>query len=133
MQVPDMTLDLSKAQAATRQVEAAIDALERGDFDLAVTLAGAAEGMFKREGPHLFKYLREHPRARELNEAKEWVPHLNETLSWLKHPGDQNPMQIGRATAVEMVTRAASKLETWTPRIEEFKAWLIANVDEVYK
>ena len=112
MQVPKGVLTLTKADGATRQVDAAIDALVRGDFDIAVTLAGAAEGMFQRDGPHLFKYLRDHPKVRNLNEAKEWVPHLNQTLHWLKHSDNQAPMLIGRAAAVEMIARAASKLET---------------------
>jgi hypothetical protein len=30
------------------------DALERGDFDVALTLAGAAQGMIKRDGHHMF-------------------------------------------------------------------------------
>jgi hypothetical protein len=132
MQIPKGMLTLTKAEAATRQVEAAIAALCVGHFDLAVTLAGAAEGMFDRSGPHLFKYLREHPKARDLNEAKQWVPHLNRTRDWLKHSGDPEPMQIGRAAAVEMITRAASKLETWTPPIEEFRTWLLADLDEAF-
>jgi hypothetical protein len=40
-----------KGWGASRQVEEAIKALEQGDFDIAVTLAGAAaEGMLKRSG-----------------------------------------------------------------------------------
>src|SRR5260221_3875305 len=43
-------LTISKAEGASRQVEEAIKALERGDFDIAITLAGAAEGMLERSG-----------------------------------------------------------------------------------
>jgi hypothetical protein len=30
-----------------------------------------------------------------------------------------------------MITRAASKLETWTPKIEEFRSWMVANYDRI--
>jgi hypothetical protein len=63
MHVPAGPLNLSLAEAATRQTKAAIAALERGMFDVAMTLAGAAEGMIKRDGPHMFQGLRAHPRA----------------------------------------------------------------------
>jgi hypothetical protein len=55
MEAPDRPLNLTKVEAAIRQVEAAIEALERGDFDVAITLAGAAEDMIDRPGS-LFAY-----------------------------------------------------------------------------
>jgi hypothetical protein len=42
--VPDRVLTITKTGGASRQVEEAIKALRRGDFDVAVTLAGAAVG-----------------------------------------------------------------------------------------
>ena len=38
-------LTLTKEEAATRQTNAAIEAFARGDFDIAITLAGAAEDL----------------------------------------------------------------------------------------
>ena len=64
MQVPDGPLTLSKTQAATRQVEAAIEAIERCASTL--PLPGAAEGMLDRPGHHLFDYLLNHPKVRHL-------------------------------------------------------------------
>jgi hypothetical protein len=58
--VPGRCLNLTKAQAASRQVDAAIDALDRGDFDVAVTLASAAEDMIDREGLTLLAFLMSH-------------------------------------------------------------------------
>jgi hypothetical protein len=55
MQIPDRSLVLSKAESATRQIEAAIEALLHGRFDVAITLAGAAEDWGDREGS-LFEY-----------------------------------------------------------------------------
>jgi hypothetical protein len=43
--LPADPIKLTLTEGASRQVDAAIDALERGDFAVAVTLAGAAEGM----------------------------------------------------------------------------------------
>jgi hypothetical protein len=45
------SLFLTLQKAATRQVDAAIDALQAGDYDVALTLAGAAEGMIARTAP----------------------------------------------------------------------------------
>jgi hypothetical protein len=30
-----------------------------------------------------------------------------------------------------MIARAASKLENWPPQVEEFKDWLINNLDDL--
>jgi uncharacterized protein (UPF0210 family) len=63
LHVKACTLKISKAEGASRQVEKAIKALERGDFDIAVTLAGAAEGMLKRSGHHLWSFMLQSPKA----------------------------------------------------------------------
>jgi hypothetical protein len=73
MDVPDRPQKVTKAEAATRQVEAAIAALVLSDFDIAVTLAGAAEGMIERSGPHLFKFLLDHPKAEGVDKKKAWI------------------------------------------------------------
>jgi hypothetical protein len=45
--VTGKVLMISKIEGARRQVDEAMKALERGDFDIAITLAGAAEGMLE--------------------------------------------------------------------------------------
>ena len=132
MEVPDRSLTLTKTQAATRQVEAAIDALERGDFDVAVTLAGAAEDMIDREGLTLLSFIMNHPKVAHL-QAKEWRRHLNQTRDWLKHSGPPDKVVIGLPAAAEMIARAATKLEAsdWTPRIDAFRLWYISNIDDI--
>jgi hypothetical protein len=72
MKIPIGSLDLTLAEAATRPTGAAIDALERGDYDIALTLAGAAEGMIKREGNHMFAGLRDSPKARARFSKEQW-------------------------------------------------------------
>jgi hypothetical protein len=127
--LPADPIKLTLTEGANRQVEAAIDALECGDFDVALTLAGAAEGMLKRDGFHLFVGLRDNPRAKErFDERRGWIALLNRERDWLKHGGDDE-MQIECFDAAMMVARAASKLEAWTPKIEAFRAWFLANLD----
>jgi hypothetical protein len=118
---------LSREEAASRQIEAAIDALESDDFDIALTLAGAAEGMIVRERRHMFAWLRDHPGAAE-RFTKDWVSVLNLERDWLKHGGQQNT-KIECASAAFMIARAMSKLEMWTPKMDAFKAWLLSNLD----
>jgi hypothetical protein len=130
MHVPAGSLNLSLNDAATRQTNAAIAALERGMFDIAMTLAGAAEGMIKRDGVHMFQGLRAHPRALERFSEKEWISILNMERDWLKHGGDAE-MAIDRAAASFMIARAMSKLEQWTPQMDEFKIWFLANLDDL--
>jgi hypothetical protein len=125
-------LRLTRAQAATRQIEAAIAALEAGHYDLAITLAGAAEGMFKRRGRYLFRFLTKHEKLAAF-ERRTLIDHLNRELVWLKHEKRPNVLNIRRSVAASMITRAASKLKNWTPGIERFRAWLIENVDDVYR
>ncbi len=121
---------LTLHKAATRQVDAAIDALQAGDFDVALTLAGAEEGMIERTGHHMFGWLRQHPRALERFDKKEWISILNTERDWLKH-GGQPSMEISCVEAAFMIARAASKLENWTPKMVAFKIWLLANIDNI--
>jgi hypothetical protein len=127
---PDSTLTLTKIEGATRQTEAAIEAFVRGDFDIAITLAGAAEGMLERDGPHMFAFLRDSPRVQGVKKT-DWISTLNSELYWLKHPSGPETLQLERGHAAIMIARAASKLEKWTPRMEEFKVWLLKNVDSL--
>jgi hypothetical protein len=123
-------LSLTLHKAASRQVDAAIDALQAGDYDVALTLAGAAEGMIERTGHHMFGWLKQHPRALERFDKKEWISILNTERDWLKH-GGQPTMQISCADAAFMIARSASKLEDWTPKMVAFKIWLLTNVDNI--
>jgi hypothetical protein len=130
MQVPAGSQRLSLTEAATRQTNAAIAALEQGMFDVAMTLAGAAEGMIKRDGPHMFQGLRAHPRALKRFSQKEWISMLNMERDWLKHGGAAE-MTIDRASAAFTIARAMSKLDLWSTAMDEFKVWFLANLDDL--
>jgi hypothetical protein len=131
--LPTGPLKLTLTAAASRQAEAAINAFERGKFEIAVTLAGAAEGMIQRDGYHLFAGLRDNPRAKErFEKQKDWINVLNREFYWLKHGGD-DAMEIACFDAAMMIARALSKLDAkdWTPRMEEFRGWFLKNLDLV--
>jgi hypothetical protein len=132
MRISEPKLRLTKARAATRQIEAAIAALYMGHYDLAITLAGAAEGMFTRKGQYLFRYLTEHNTLAAFK-RRTVIDHLNRELVWLKHDKRPNVLNIRRSVAVSMITRAASKLKNWTPTMWQFRTWLIENLDDLYR
>jgi hypothetical protein len=127
--VPAKPLVLTKEQGATRQTLAAIEAFFRGDFDVAITLAGAAEGMIERDGPHLRKFMLEHPSVAEFPRKKVNAT-INAERDWLKHGGPE-PVQIQRAAAAFMIVRAASKLDDWPPLIDEFRDWVLENLESL--
>jgi hypothetical protein len=61
------------------------------------------------------------------------IDHLNRELVWLKHDKTQKVITIRQSVAVSMITRAASKLRNWTPAIWRFRAWLVENLDDIYR
>ena len=93
---------------------------------------GRSEDMFTRKCRYLFRFLAEHEKLAAF-ERKTVIKHLNRELVWLKHDKRPNVLYIRRSVAVSMITRAASKLRNWTPPIEQFRAWLVANVDDIYR
>ncbi|MFC7698290.1 hypothetical protein ACFQX9_16430 [Bradyrhizobium sp. GCM10028915] len=69
-----LPLTLTIEEAMCRQADAAIDAFLRGHFDVALTLAGAAEGVIERTGLHMFGELRSAPKALERFATKSGSP-----------------------------------------------------------
>ena len=130
MNPPETSLKITKVEGATRQAEAAIEAFIRGEFDIAITLAGASEGML--ESSTAFPFFRDTPMAQGV-EKKEWISALNAERDWLKHASGPESLQLEPWHAAVMIMRAASKLEKWTPRMEEFKEWLYKNADKILK
>jgi hypothetical protein len=94
----------------------------RGDFDIATTLASAAEGMLQRDGLHLFSFLRAAQSVQEVV-RKEWITVLDQERDWLKHcnPNDAPTLSLTNFEAGKMIAKAASKLDKWTPPMDDFK------------
>jgi hypothetical protein len=131
MDVPATKQKLSKAEGATTQVESAIDALVNGNFAAAITLAGAAEGMLEGDGKEMFRVLVKAPDVAKVDE-KKWIATLNGERDWLKHVTKEDPrttLEISNLDAGFMIARAASKLDKWTPKIDEFKVWFLKAIE----
>ena len=128
MIVPKNSVTITKQEGAQRQIDGAICALVRGEFEIAVTLAGAAEGMLDRDGPHLFSRLRDAPLPRSKMDERQWTALLNLERDWLKHSREPATLTIVYRDAAFMIARAATKLENWTPLMEEFKIWLLGDI-----
>lgn len=127
-----MKITFTKKQAAFRQIEAAIDALLEDKFDIAITLAGAAEGMAP-EGPNsIFRTLVDAEKRPEHLTKKEWISIINWSRDWLKHPteelGDTHDFNVDEAA--HMILRALQRWEPWSPKMQEFKDWYMGRIDQ---
>lgn len=103
---------VTKKEAARRQITAAIEHYEKGEYECAITLAGAGEGQLtaKDDDEHLFNVLKVH-KPPEVNSEKDWIDWLNAARDWLKHPtprwGDE--WEIDGFSAATMILRAITK------------------------
>jgi hypothetical protein len=125
---PDKSFVLTKAEASRRHIEAAIKAFEEGRFDVAITLAGAAEGMApETTAQTLYSFARDHPGlAAQGNAKKEWFEQLNVERNWLKHAGPNHApaMEFDRSSAAYMLIRAIDKAQvTFGFQGEDIEFW----------
>jgi hypothetical protein len=109
---------VTKKEAALRQITAAIEHYNRGEYECAITLAGAAEGQLtvKEDDNHVFKQLKEFVPP-EFKSEKEWVNWLNAARDWLKHetPQWEDEWVISGYSAGTMILRAITKFN-WAYR-----------------
>jgi hypothetical protein len=114
---------VTKVDAAFNQIIAAIDMLRIGRYECAITLAGAAEGMFPKTEQSIHSQLMMAPVHDELRST--FYATLNQTQrnrfwnaerDWLKHCNVEHPpeLTIARLDAEGMIARALTKL---SPRI----------------
>jgi len=120
---------VTKKQAAITQIHAAIAHLYAKEYECAITLACAAEGVVGDAEPEHLRKLILAKRPDGLT-GKEWNAYLNETRDWLKHPtenlGDER--EIEEFEAVIMLIRAVTKYAAryygeYTHEMEEFTVW----------
>lgn len=83
------TETVTKKEAARKQITAAIEHYNNGEYECAITLAGAAEGQLISQDSdgHLFNRLKEFVPAEF--KSKEWMDRLNAARDWLKHKTPQ--------------------------------------------
>jgi hypothetical protein len=109
---------MTKKEAALRQITAAIQHFEDGEYECAITLAGAAEGQLVPEkgSRHLFSELQTRVPP-EFKDEREWVTWLNTPRDWLKHQtadlGDE--WNFEQYDAAIMILRSITKFQ-WTYR-----------------
>jgi hypothetical protein len=120
--------------ASMRQIHAAIDHLHRGDFECAITLAAAGEGMLPAiDNPDSFlreKALIPMP-ASSYAEAR-----VNEVIDWLAHgiSGDGTRIELIQISELEMIAaifRAISRFEPVygvTPQMRQFAKCAISTL-----
>lgn len=93
-------IETSKQLSALRQIEAAIVHFHNAEFECAMTLAAAAEGLLPTtDKPHIFAMLRK--KAADLD--------LNLFINWLKHPTGPDKGTISEFEVVITIFRAISK------------------------
>jgi hypothetical protein len=112
----------TKQIAAYRQLVAAIEHLHNKDYECAITLAGAAEGLVKEKTTnHLFRLIR-----------KKFSPdETNAYITWLKHPTGSDGAEITEQEVVITIIRAIQKYvgtyQTNHPHFVTFSEWCVAN------
>ena len=131
-QPPETNLVLTKQEAALRQIEAACEAFWNGDFDICITLSGAAEGMAPEPDGALLRRLAYDPRRPPHLSQKEWVSILNQGRDWLKHvtPHFDDTIELDAGDAAHALMRAMQRWEPWSESMQAAKRWYLGRVAE---
>jgi hypothetical protein len=111
----------TKQLAATRQIQAAIAHFRKDDYECAITLAAAAEGLLPpTDEPHIFSILKASPLYKDIE--------INRFINWLKHPTPPNEASISEFETALIIMRAITKLyaiyEVGTDDMLEFGRWV---------
>jgi len=117
-------IETTRQTAATRQIDAAIHHFKNGEYECAITLAAAAEGMLPTtEHPHVFTLMKDSPNFKEAD--------FNCFINWLKHPNEPDQTLIPDFEVVMVIIRAISKMiatyETGSNDMKEFCRWAFAQ------
>jgi hypothetical protein len=105
-------IEVTLEEAAKRQIHLAIALLYRAEFEAAITLSAAAEGMLPTpERPYLFPKLKAW--AETLPNEGAGAKGVNDFSVWLKHGEAQRDKHakaiISELEVIAMITRAISK------------------------
>ena len=129
-------LILTKLDAAVRQTRAAMAAFETGDFDIAVTLACAAEGMIpsgQRGSVHDLT-MKAANALLGSSGSKAFNSKINERRDWLKHRTENMPNEIciDAVDAALAIIRAMTKFDQSDQDrlelIELFRTWAFLHL-----
>jgi hypothetical protein len=100
--VTDRSVLTSKKLASIRQIEAAIQHYNRGEFECAITLAHAGENILHKAGSGIISLF---DRLKEKIVGKDH----NELPVWLKHGSGPDNKTIPEIDVVVLIQRAISK------------------------
>jgi hypothetical protein len=116
---------VSKKDSARRQILMASICVLDGDWECAITLAGAAEGQIENtEQPTLFSMMKGSKLRGRFKSEREYVTFANGVRDWLKHDSDQKDKLICEFEAVFMVGRALSKYyNAYRDNLEDLKVF----------
>jgi hypothetical protein len=117
-----------------RQIHCAIEHLQRGDYECAITLAGAAEGMLPdTEESHFREKVKSLSKSPEI-QAEGGATGPNDYINWLKHGRIRREgPRIEKATipaeeSVAVIWRAITKYEVTcndqSPQMLSFQNWV---------
>lgn len=141
-------VDTNVRLASMRQIHCAIDHLHRGDYECAITLAGAAEGILPETGKPHFRQ-----KVKELSKELSKLPEVQETggaigpndyINWLKHGSlERGGPRLETATipvleSVIVVYRAITKYhavyDDFSPQMLSYlswaKVWMMTGVND---
>ena len=126
-----VSIDTNVRVASMRQIHCAIEHLERGDYECAITLAHAGEGMLiEPDEPYLRHGIKKLSKSEEI-QAAGGATDPNDYSVWLKH-GRFNGVKMETATipaeeSVAFVCRAISKFKAvyddLSPQMISFRKW----------
>lgn len=118
-----------------RQIHAALDHHSRQDYECAITLAAAAEGMLPAtDGPHFHQKVKEF--AASLPDDTEGAKNPNDVITWLKH-GTYKGKKCETATidhseGMVVIWRAISKYFAVYDEVSpQMRSWANAIRDEL--
>jgi hypothetical protein len=104
---------ISKKDAAHIQILTACSLLAEGQWECAITLAGAAEGQIieieNAKVPNMFARIKKLESRTRFKTEREYIAFVNRLRDWLKHSGNQKDMVIYEREAIAMVARAIFK------------------------
>ena len=94
-------IETTKQLAALRQITAAIEHLRKREYECAITLAAAAEGLLPpTDEPHLFSEMKELSPPAEFKYLD-----YNMVVNWLKHPEDPDRFSFLESEAADLILR----------------------------
>ena len=118
-------IETTKQLAALRQITAAIQHLSKHEYECAITLAAAAEGLLRpTDEPHLFWGLKKYTPPDKFKYLD-----FNSVVNWLKHykPEDPDPFVFPEPEAAMLIQRAITKFiavyHQSTKLMEAFMKW----------